>query len=309
MSMSKTVNTKELSESRLGCFCLYCHTQVDPECAIAVPSKSNGTTRYICRECGRVHNYAARNNDTMHKKCKHGEQFGIEFEGGFFGSIVAVGDSRLASKMMVIQYLAANYHLLPSEDCTVSCELKSPRYYSKHGIKATLKSIFEVFDLTTLSSGQHINYSKLSWKYDNGDLIEMFGTELFGSLAHYLKEHENECIKVFGRYFKSYCEYTDKTFEHGYWLNIKQDYALDESCIEFRLAKFTSVTQYFHLICFCSDVIDIIDKWMSKYQPFDTTEKRNKQAENVGKKILFKFLEYRDEQATAQQEKRNSCEW
>lgn len=307
--MSTKVNTKEFSESRIGCYCMYCQTAINPLNAIAVPSKSNGKKRYICRSCGHMHGYCDENNDSTHKQCKHQIQFGIEFEGGYPYESPVVNGITLDTESAINHYITSNYHLLPSADSTVECEFKSPRYYNLHGFKQILQSISQVFDLTTMSSGTHINISKLTWDYNTGDIIESFGTELFSKLGKYLKSHRNECIQIFGRYFKVFCEYSETEFMHGDWIAIKQDNYTNESCIEFRLAKFQNVKQYFQLVNYCAEVTDIIDKWVSRYNPYDTTEKRIKAAQKVGDKILFKFYEYQNSQAQCQKYVRNSCEW
>jgi len=152
--------------------------------------------------------------------------------------------------------------------------------------------------MTSNWSGQHINISKLSWDKETGNLILDYAKLIFTPLAMYLSSHLSECEQVFGRKFKSYCEFSTTHFHHGDWLNIRVNSSRDESCLEFRLAKFQNVNQYFFLLNFCRDCMELVDQLISD-SPNDY------KAAKIGNKIVKLFVKYASGNATCMSDIRN----
>lgn len=170
-----------------------------------------------------------------------GIQFGVELESN---------DTTTAEQRL---YLYACYGLVCTHDCTVSEEFKSGINQGLHGVKKYFEGIEKVIDISSGDNcGSHINISLAKWcnTYDIRERAEM----LFSPLAKAIKDLPTEKrIEIFGRDFGSYREYTDRTFEHGFWLQIKS------KCLEFRISRYKNAVQYSHLVMMFAEMVKAID--------------------------------------------------
>lgn len=105
------------------------------------------------------------------------------------------------------------------------------------------------------SAGAHLT---IGWAVSR-DLIPNFGYNATRCMLSYFaseilaNETDNTIKSVFGRSFTNYAEYTDESFEHGYWANIRGN-----GSIEFRLCHIDNVEQWMRGATFCAEFCKII---------------------------------------------------
>jgi len=259
------------AQKRIGTFCRKCGEQITGEKGIdfiEIPTKGCGETRYTCMKCAN-HDKSGRNgwesygdkvNDLIGLETKSEMQIAVEWECRYKWTGIDINGYHLETREEINAYMASQYHLLPTHDTTVDCEYKESRRRSLHGYKNRIQGISETVNLSDPSCGHHINISKTSWNNNFYYRLEENSQKLFEPLANYLYDNENETKQVFGRYFKQWCEYSNDTFEHGKWLNIRNDRERNETCLEFRLAKFQDVNQFFYLMNFCKELMLKVDE-------------------------------------------------
>lgn len=285
--MKKIINGIELECSKLrsGIKCKCCGKVITNNNYNQTTTKSCSVA-YVCNSCIHHRSYGS---DLVGRKLIDGKltagkyRFAIELEANYFaGTNIREIDA----------YLAAQWGLQPSEDCTVDVEYHMTNKVNFHGLKDFLQDIGEKVNMSADNCGQHINISKLDWTMQNMDKIRQNANSLFSNLAKKMKSDVLGTTQLFGRYFTPYASY-DSYFEHGSWLNLDNSYH-----IEFRLPHYQNANQFFNCANFCRDVIDILDKWLKhKY----TTEK-------ASKNMVREFEKYVNGKANCQRAERNKVE-
>lgn len=243
---------------------------------------------YVCRDCVKMHGYGydiPEERILKNKATKGKYRFSVEIEANF-------KEGKFDTNAKLIHYLAAQWGLIPTADCTVDVEFKMLNVLSFHGLKDFFEDISKRVELNATNCGHHINLSKTTWTANNIDSIRLHGIELFNPLMEYLRNHKNDTIKVFGRYFGTWAQ-DDKYYQHGSWLNLGHTYR-----IEFRLPHFVNTNQFFYCCNYCRDVVDILDKWLEG--EIDT--------EKASNKMIKTFQKYADGKATCQRAERNAIE-
>ena len=297
----------EKAKKRIGTFCRYC--KKDLSCLehdeyITIPTKGFGAERYVCKECanndhkgrGGWESYNDEVDTVIGLETKSKMQFAIEYECEY-NEYVTVNGITMYNPIEINAYMASQYHLLPTHDSTVGCEFKEERRRSLHGYKQRIQGISETVNLTPSNCGHHINISKTTWDNRKYQFLQMYSRNLFAPLANFLYENKDLTKKVFGRDFSGWCEYSDVTFKHGYWLNIRNNHEKNECCLEFRLAKFHDVDQFFYLINFCKDVMLLVDEFLNN----DELD-----ADEVGLEIVGIFKKYASGNALCMRKERNA---
>lgn len=285
--MTRIVNGVELQESKLrdGTKCKCCGKKITDGNYIQTYTKSCGVA-YVCKDCIKHRSYGS---DLVGRKLIDGKltsgnyRFAIELEANYFaGTNIQAIDA----------YLAAQWGLQPSQDCTVDVEYHMTNKVNFHGLKDFLQDIGEIVDMSASNCGQHINISKLDWTMQDMDKIRQNARELFNPLADEMKNDVIGTTQIFGRYFTHYAS-CDNYFQHGSWLNLDNPYH-----IEFRLPHYQNANQFFYCANFCRACVDILDKWLHGY--YTTT----KASQNMTKE----FRKYVAGKATCQRSERNKVE-
>lgn len=265
----------ETAKPRKGTRCKCCGKELNEYTRYIVTRTKSCAVAYVCEDCYTPIAYHSHRpeEDIIKGKLTSGKyRVAIELEANY---------RRNRSRADVNAYLAAQWGLVPTEDCTVDVEYHMRNAVSFHGMKDFLDDVAKTVDLKTSNAGQHINISKIEWNVGDLDAINIESENLFGPLADYLRDHADDTIKVFGRYFDFYYEYTRSYYRHGTWLNIKP------YCLEFRLAKYQNTKQFFALMNYCRDIVDIVDGWL----------KNEIETYKAAQKIVNRFKLYANEKA------------
>lgn len=287
----------EASKLRIGTRCKACGREMESGEDSSLWIKTRTTKdpiAYVCPDCLAVYAYgtdaqkrlpAEKGKDT---KAHLRQAIEVEF---FFHEDDYSRDETLA-------FLAANYHLVFSHDCTVDVEAHEQITANVHGFKERWRGIASVVDLTRPGCGHHINLSVSSWGDKDVWAIVEHKEELFGRLLYRMMSNRKNTEDFWGRYFTDYCE-ASFTMEHGDWLNLYNLFdERDKRRIEFRLPKFQNENQFFYLVNFCRDVTLLLDKFMDDGGNMDA-------AKRTESKILKLYDKYINGKANCQRPERN----
>lgn len=204
-----------------------------------------GSVIYAHTSCCEKKSYSYKNLVRNKKKTYSGFQWGSEFE---------VNDNTTPEQRL---QLFSWYKLICTHDSTVSEEFKSGINQGLHGTKKYLEGIEKIIHIASGDNcGTHANVSLASWEDGNAmNWVYDYSTALFKPLAQAIANlTEEKRIEIFGRDFGSYRHYTEQDFEHGHWLQIKNN------CLEFRISRYRNATQYSHLLMLYKEFCLAIDK-------------------------------------------------
>lgn len=245
--LKQTDRANEISKVRAGTKCRICGEPITAEDfrnydVISTEGGCLGGIIYGHAHCCVKRNYSYEHLVRNKKATYSGVQFGVELE---------TNDTTTAEQRL---YLYACYGLVCTSDCTVSEEFKSGINQGLHGIKKYFEGIEKVIDISSGENcGSHINISLARWNDTNA--IEIYSEQLFKPLAIAIKmlSPAKRC-EIFGRDFGDYRRYTEYGFNHGDWLQIK------DQCLEFRISRYQNAIQYSHLIMLYAEICKTIDK-------------------------------------------------
>lgn len=237
----------ELSKVRAGTKCRICGEPITSydfinNNVISTHGGCLGGVIYGHKHCCEQRSYSYEHLVRNKKATYTGVQFGVELE----TNSITTYEQRL--------YLYACYGLVCTSDCTVAEEFKSGINQGLHGVKKYFEGIEKVIDIASGENcGSHINISLAKW--NNTNAIYRYSEQLFKPLAVAIKMlAPSKRCEIFGRDFGSYRRYTEFGFEHGDWLQIK------DQCLEFRISRYQNATQYSHLIMLYAEICKTIDK-------------------------------------------------
>lgn len=240
----------EKAKIRKGTYCKICGNEIFPNDEIVSANGGClGGVIYAHRECAcygdSIASYSHEELKEHHKETYSGFRFGCEFE----TNTHTTPEQRLQ--------LFAWYGLRCTHDCTVQNEFKSGIINGLHGFKTMLDGISNIIDIASGENvGTHINASLATWDNDALCKVRASAETLFKPLLETLKDNENECINVFGRYFGNYRAFDIFHFVHGCAICIKSN------CIEYRLAKYQNTKQFFFLVAMIKEFTLVIDKFI-----------------------------------------------
>lgn len=150
---------------------------------------------------------------------------------------------------------------LPTSDCTVDAEFKSPIYEGTNAIKAFLPSIQWMLDNdmmviddhcgTHFHVGHHELINSLTMGY-----IRRFYHSLFVPMCNAMMNDRAKTASIFGRDFGTWNQpinNSSNSEEHTNFINVQHEYTL-----EFRSMFFRSDEQYSKGIDFCRKVTEIV---------------------------------------------------
>ncbi len=288
--MAKYINTVnvagvelEVSKLRIGTKCKCCGKPITNWDYIQTSTKSCNVA-YVCSDCIKHREYGSdlQNKDIIAGKLTSGQyRFAIEIEANYFpGTDIVATDA----------YLAAQWGLQPSRDCTVDVEYHMTNKVNFHGLKDFVQDVANHVVLDASNCGHHINLSKITWTASDMERIRWHKSELFSELLETMVNQKEATKNLFGRYFSDYCD-SSISCHHGDWLNLDKTYH-----IEFRLPHFVNANQFFYCSNFCRDIIDILDKYLNN--EFDESK--------ASEKMVHRFNVYANGKATCQRKERNT---
>lgn len=199
-----------------------------------------------------------------------------------------------------------NFGFIPTSDCTVSVEYKSPIYEGMNAISKQLVSIEKLRTQHELgiddTCGTHFHVGHATYiNPETMGYIRCFYHSIFLPLSDYMKEHRNETEAFWGRDFLTSGWATPITAntnanEHRNFVNMEHPYT-----IEFRLAKFKNAKQYMNVAKFAKDATNaIIENFIKHFNDtdFDRTRYANEtayrkhKAQVTANKILKLYIKY-----------------
>ena len=248
---------------------------------------STCTVAYVCKECVTMQPYGSdlQGRNIIGGKLTSGNyRFAVEIEANY-------RDTSPAAILATNCYLAAQWGLQPSSDCTVGVEYHMVNRVSFHGLKDFMDDISKCVELDADNCGHHVNISKIHWTAGDMEKIRYNGVELFAELMQAMRDDREGTEKLFGRYFGHWAKDNDH-YMHGSWLNLDNTYHL-----EFRLPHFKNTNQFFYCANFCRDIVDLLDKWLE-----------SRDTEKTSRAIAKLFHKYVDGKANCQRTERNKVE-
>lgn len=209
---------------------------------VTIPSQKNGV--WMCSDHRGVRNLHGYNDENEKKVGKgNADNISISVE------LESMGRSTHARA-----YLVDN-GFLPTSDCTVDIEYKSPIYTSELPLAKIVGGIEYMndnpnynFSVNNEHCGIHTHYGFIDNHYDFRNL-NMHYEELFADLDELVCGLSYEAKEaIFGRGFGEYNRELDfgYAYEHTNWINIQHRYTL-----EIRMPRFVNAEQYMRFLkCF-----------------------------------------------------------
>ena len=264
--------------------CVYCGIEKSTDFMIRVPMSNRGKKHaYICSHCASSHaveSYSTENNKRRGMNIGGGFTYSVEFE-------TATDTPELRAELTSVGFI-------PSHDCTVACEYKSPIYNNLKPLAKKLQTVEKLCNHgyasvdETCGTHFHVGHESAISPYTMM-IIEGYYHELFTPLSDYLLSHADDTRRVFGRELGTYNYATPingGTWEQGHsnFINIQHDYTL-----EFRLCRFRTAGQYMHVAKLCKDITACIITNFLAYNDADAETREHKANVTAGKLVrLFK---------------------
>lgn len=262
-----------------------------------VHTKNHGDI-FLCPDCYSkgerdIFTYSQENGVRVNGQKKHGFTWSIEME------LTSHNDAFCRT----LQY----NNFMPTYDCTVAVEYKSPIYQSLNGVRKLLRSLRNELndDYFNYRCGTHCNVGHDMINSVSLDYIRHFYHSLFMPLSNWLLLNPEATEKVFGRQLStSYSDWAiainqnSEPLEHKNFINLQHD-----THIEFRLCKFRDEYQYVDCMDLCRKFVDaIITNFVEHFNDddFDTRryktlrEYRQHKAVVAGKKLISLIEKYCD---------------
>lgn len=197
-----------------------------------------------------------------------------------------------------------DFGFLPTHDCTVNVEYKSPIYEGLNAISKQAVSIEKLMDCGELAIGTecgthfHVGHAEFI-NPETMQYIRRFYHSIFVPLSDCMVSHPNETNAFWGRSFTYYASPIDRNTDangHCNFVNLQHDYT-----VEFRLAKFHNATQYMQIVKFCRDVVNaVIENFIKHFNDTDfdhsryadQTAYRKHKAQVTANKIVKLYCKY-----------------
>jgi hypothetical protein len=277
------------------CMCKNCNAVGTVRVPIAKRGDRYG---YMCeRHARRLEGYAVENNFRMGVSKKDPWTCSCELEVSF-ASTKARGE-------------LIDFGFLPTSDCTVSAEFKSPIYEGLNALSKQCVSIEKLLESGDIRIGSecgthfHIGHAEyinpITMRY-----LRRFNGSLFVPLSDAIMQNREKSARFFGRLPNSWSEpvtFSDPSgdfngdyMKHSAMFNLQHDYT-----IEFRQAKFVNAKQYMAVAKFSRDCANaIIENFIKHFNDtdFDTrrysnrTEYRKHKAQVTAQKLVKLYEKY-----------------
>ena len=207
---------------------------------------------YMCRDCfTEMLSYGAESVEKIGKPKRCPVTTGVELE------IPHGYDNQQYDALRVLR----DSGWIPSHDCTVSIEYKSPIFYNLNHFPKQLRSVMEENGIELNPHGEagtHINVW-CDW-LDSDDFMRIrdWYNVLFSDMYEFFKENRSKCRKLFGREMNIWCRMFDVN-EHACFINM-EECKRNAPRIEFRCALYANNGQYMRCLHFANDVMEVIAK-------------------------------------------------
>lgn len=261
------------------------------------PLDRGGKPGYVCYDCRSfVANYSRANTNIKGTSKSENYTCSIELE---LSNYTTVGKANLMHN-----------GFLPSSDCSVELEMKSPIYNGFGGIVKYAKSIEKMLVSRDLAidhtCGAHIHVGRTDIVnhltgelYDfNSDALEAlwgFRYAILRPLSDYLFNNPDKCAAVFGRKLNRYAASIDEAFCNDRRSHDNRyafiNFCSSHSTIEFRINFFKNATQFGKMVMlekamFSAIIVNFLDYW----QASDNNVTLKRQAQKTGDKLLRLFI-------------------
>ena len=233
---------------------------------------------FVCEECNeKMYSYYRENDSFVRKSAGHGCTTSIELE---------TAERNTASNLLY------EYGFIPTSDCTVDCEWKSPIWQNLSGQAQMLRSI-EKFVAIDHRCGTHTNVGHPEL---NIGMIRRYYHSIFVPLSKYLASNPDKCKQVYGRELNRWAEGVNEyssAMNHSNYVNVEHD-----THLEFRTAKFVTGDQMMKVIKMSNEMVKCIVANFSLYATDYSTAsaedkaKRSQKAKVTGEKLVKIFQKY-----------------
>lgn len=290
-------NKKELFiMSRIPvCMCKNCNSVGTVKVPIAKRGDRYG---YLCDYHARhLEGYSHENDYRYGNRKKNGFTFSIELE-------VSNANTKARGELV-------DFGFIPTSDCTVSAEYKSPIY---EGLNALSKQCVSIEGLMASGNirignecGTHFHCGHR--EYINGTTmryLRRFNNSLFVPLSNAIMQDTEKSKRFFGRLPNEWARPVTVNspsgnvnggyMEHSAMFNLQHDYT-----IEFRQAKFVNAEQYMQVAKFAKDVTNAIienfikhfndTEWDTRRYPTKTAYRKHK-ADVTAQKLVKLYEKY-----------------
>lgn len=255
---------------------------------VTIPSQKNGV--WMCEAHRGTRNLRGYNDENSKRVGKgNADNISISVE------LESMGNSTHARA-----YLVDN-GFMPTSDCTVDIEYKSPIYTSElplakiiGGIEYMDKNRNYHFSVNNSHCGIHTHYGFIDNHFDF-QTLERHYRELFydlNDLIHYSLS-TNARVAIFGRDFGEYNREIDFNYadSHSNWINIQHRYTL-----EIRMPRFVDAKQYMRFLkCFKKIFKALNTHYISKEHTARNAEKASRKMCAVFKKEYAEFFTRNEE--------------
>lgn len=265
---------------------------------VPVPiAKRGGRNGYYCADCARERGYSVENAIRYGVEKKNRFTFSLEME-----------TSRSTEKA---RGELLDFGFIPTYDCTVDVEYKSPIYEGLNAVSKQCVSVEKLIASDDLRIGdecgshfhvghrEHINPTTMRY-------LRRFNGSLFAPLSEAIMADEAKAERFFGRRSNSWAEpvtFDDPSgnfdgwqMKHSAMFNLQHDYT-----VEFRQAKFVSAEQYMNLAKFARDMVNALinnfiehfmdTEWDTNRYPTRTAYRKHK-ADVTAKKLVKLYEKY-----------------
>lgn len=189
-------------------------------------------------------------------------------------------------------YLVDN-KFMPTEDCTVDIEYKSPIYTSEQplakiigGIEYMDKNNDYQFSVSDDRCGIHTHFGFIDNSY-NFCMLKYDYKDLFKELADIVERlNDEQLFAIFGRDFGSYNQKLNYNYpsEHENWINIQHNYSL-----EIRMPRFDTAEKYMRFLKTFKKIFKALNThYISKGGYYNV--KHEETAKKAGHKMALIFM-------------------
>lgn len=267
--------------------CCACHTEhtttptADGWSLTPLANRGNRAA-YTCPSCATAcASYTADNNAADRgTSTASGLTFGFEFE--------------CNAPSPTFRAQMQHYGFLPSEDCTVDLEFKSPVYRSLNPVKGFLRTIESLIEdghaAVGSNCGTHLHVGHELINADNRRALASFYGRLFAPLSDAMENDPLGCRLLFGRELNGWADAIDPSepYRHANFINIEHAHT-----IEYRICKFMSATQYLRAAKCCKEFTAcIVTNYLTHYENGVRGAKLAHKADVTAKKLVKIYKKY-----------------
>lgn len=260
------------------------------------PLDRGGKPGYICEHCQNlVTNYSRANNNVKGINKSENYTCSIELEVSMY---TPIGKANLMHN-----------GFMPSSDCSVFEEMKSPIYNGFGGIVKYAKSIEKMLNSGDLeinrTCGAHMHIGRTDivnhltghvYDFNNSalDVLWAFRYDILRPLSDYLSNNPDKCANIFGRKFNQYADSVENAFCNSLRSHDNRycfiNFCSSHNTIEFRINFFRNAAQFGKMVMlekamFSCMVVNFLDYWDAG----DDNHKLSRQAQKTGEKLLRLF--------------------